>query len=109
MILRRKLAVAGRALNKPCAVSACLPVQGASLHALWQLEGALLKRFEAPSFQALQLPGGSSSLLAVLAAQDELAAAVTGYADAWDCGAVPYEAVLGVVQQALCRGATQGV
>jgi hypothetical protein len=87
-----------------------LHLQGASLHALWQLESALLKRFEVPSFQSLQLPSGCSSLLSVLAAQDELAAALTGYADAWDCGAVPYESVLRVVQQALAsmRHGTRG-
>jgi hypothetical protein len=87
-----------------------LHLQGASLHALWQLESALLKRFEVPSTQALQLPSGCSSLLSVLAAQDELAAALTGYADAWDCGAVPYESVLRVVQQALAsmRHGTRG-
>lgn len=93
-----------------CRRSMTLHLQGASLHALWQLESALLKRFEVPSFQALQLPSGCSSLLSVLAAQDELAAALTGYADAWDCGAVPYESVLRVVQQALAsmRHGTRG-
>ena len=87
-----------------------LHLQGASLHALWQLESGLLTRFEVPSFQALQLPSGCSSLLSVMAAQDELAAALTGYADAWDCGAVPYESVLRVVQQALVsmRHGTRG-
>lgn len=93
-----------------CRRSMSLHLQGASLHALWQLESALLKRFEVPSFQALQLPSGCSSLLSVLAAQDELAAALTGYADAWDCGAVSYESVLRVVQQALAsmRHGTRG-
>lgn len=76
-------------------------MQGASLHALWRLEADLLKRFGVPSFQALQLPAGCSSLLSAVAAQDELAAALTGYADAWDCGVVQYEDVLRVVQQAL--------
>jgi hypothetical protein len=61
----------------------------------------LLKRFGVPSFQALKLPAGCTSLLSAVAAQDELAAALTGYDDAWDCGAVPYGDVLRVVQQAL--------
>lgn len=78
-----------------------LCLQGASLHALWRLEVDLLKRFDVPSFQALQLPAGYSSLLSALAAQDELATVLTGYADAWDCGAVAYEDALRVVQQAL--------
>jgi hypothetical protein len=76
-------------------------VQGASIHALWQLEQGLIKHFGVPSFQALQLPAGCSTLLAALAAQDDLAAVLTGYQDSWDCGAVGYEGVLGVVQQAL--------
>lgn len=78
-----------------------MSAQGASLHALWRLEVDLLKRFDVPSFQALRLPAGCSSLLSALAAQDELAAVLTGYSDAWDCGAVAYEDVLRVVQQAV--------
>lgn len=76
-------------------------LQGASLHALRQLEEELLKRFEVPSFGELQLPAGCKTLLSALESQDELAAALTGYADAWDCGAVPLEDVLRVVTQAL--------
>lgn len=78
-----------------------LLVQGASLHALWQLEVELLRRFDVASFQSLQLPAGCSTLLSALAAQDELAAALTGYTDAWDCGAVAYEDVMRVVSQAV--------
>lgn len=76
-------------------------MQGASIHALWQLEEGLLKHFGVLSFQALQLPAGCNTLLAALAAQDDLAAVLTGYQDSWDCGAVGYASVLGVVQQAL--------
>lgn len=76
-------------------------LQGASLHALWQLEVALLKRFEVPSFHSLQVPGGCSTLLSALGTHDDLAAALTGYADSWDCGAVPLQEVLRVVQQTL--------
>lgn len=61
----------------------------------------MLKRFDVPSFGELQLPAGCKTLLSALESQDELAAALTGYADAWDCGAVPLEDVLRVVTQTL--------
>lgn len=85
----------------PLLLLSSLLLQGASLHALWRLEVDLLKRFEVPSFQGLQVPGGCVTLLSALAAHDDLAAALTGWSDTWDCGAVTQQEVLRVVQQVL--------
>lgn len=76
-------------------------LQGCSLHCLHELEQQLLAHFQATSAQELQLPGGATSLLALLAQHGELAGAVSGHGDALDVGPVAYESVVAVVAQAL--------
>jgi hypothetical protein len=76
-------------------------LQGASLFFLHDLEQQLLTDFGVTRLSDLQLPGGATTLLGLLAQNDELASAVTGHWDVVDVGPVRYEAVVGVAAQAL--------
>jgi hypothetical protein len=78
-------------------------LQGSSPQFLWELEQSLLEHFAAPALADLQLPGGCSSLLALLVQQQELAQAMSGHADGLDVGPYTYEAVLRVVGQVLAN------
>lgn len=67
------------------------------------MEQDLLRQLEVPSFESIQLPGGCSSLLSILAQQNELAAALSGHEDALDVGPLLYEDVMVVIKKAVAN------